>query len=127
MDIDPVSQVLVKLFAPAVKQTLDVSRPVDDKILPQISDEVKSRFKNRLLGYGYESRQKSAEKETFLCIREGSFGTSVVVMPTQIHFCIPVAQLNSVDAIFDTYQSASELCDGDDLAAWFTRDKRWLE
>ena len=121
----PDARVMVKIFDPEVRGK-NVNELLNE-CLPELSSDVVDRFIFRLGQYGYDSQCSSSKERVFLQTSETSYGITVAVARSQIHFSLPVAKLGSLDAIFDLYQTATELCDGGDLAAWIVNDNQWAE
>lgn len=114
----------VTIYYRDVKGSIAEGLELDELPLPSIPEEERTRFRERLLKYGYESDGNSENNEFIKTVE--SCPIQVIIFDTEISFSVPYWK-NAEAAIAEAIQDATELSDSNLLVLYNPQTDEWTE
>ncbi|NNG41400.1 hypothetical protein HJP15_00345 [Pseudoalteromonas sp. NEC-BIFX-2020_002] len=118
---------IVRIFNPSVVKLSGDIIDIESLEIPKIEKELLQDFKTRILKYNYELCSEKKGITEYTSTKSKSWSLKVVVTENEISFTCPETKMFNSSLLFESFQTASELCDHDRLALLdCSRDKQWM-
>lgn len=115
----------VYLYHPDVKSSAATGAELDSFTHPEIPEEVRQRFVERLLKYDYVLEADNPNCREFIHTNQ-AWSVQVAVFSTEIAFSVPYWK-DVKNAVFEALQTAHELSDTGELVVYDPQTGEWIE
>lgn len=116
---------IIRIFNSDLKDNNDIEN-LDSDSLSEIPNEVLEEFKNRLAKYDYELTKEKDGAYEYHYTANKNWSLKVVLNNKEITFTAPSTKQFNSSLVFEATQTASELCDRGNLAAYYPKDGEWI-
>lgn len=117
---------IVRIFNPTMATSHVRGVKPDESGAPEIKQELIENFKSRLTGNEYEFVNNKDGVLEYRHTGTNKWSLAVQISKNEIAFTCPPKQMFITNLLYEALQTASQLCDHDELAIYHCDGRGWI-